>query len=400
MDHDFAQNIRAAVKTAPSMAKCEKGTWENGLIILGNPGNDIGSSPDAGPGKKKAGCPKVAMVIIPPNQPCMKLPLPVCVALWLLAEATGLPAPTEGGGTTNDPVEARGRGFEIRRSDMDQVLKSITVNDPGDRLPPDAEIHVLNQLIELQLVWQKATAEERAAGEQAADQTLASARKKLSAAEFEHRLQAAGLTTNSLRRKLAQESTGQLSLTRQLGIQVTDAQVRDYYAANPGMAEQPERARVRELLLMATRENSGGPLPPDTVAAKHRQIFELYQRLRAGEDFAGLARQFNEDPESKANAGELPPFQASKKEFGDRAFAMKTNQISDVLTNSDGYRIFQLLELIPAKKIALADLADSIKRGLIGAEKRRRAPAYLEQLRKEAGVEILDDRLKSLMSPP
>jgi len=330
----------------------------------------------------------------------MKPPLFVCLALSLIAGATPLPALAEGGGTTNNPVEARGRGFEIRRSDMDEVLKSITVNDPGDRLPPDAEIHVLNQLIELQLVWQKATPEERAAGEQAADSTLASSRKKLGAVEFEHRLQAAGLTTNTLRLKLAQETTGQISLTRQLGIQVTDAAVQQYYADNPRISEQPERARVRELLLMSTRENSGGPLPPNQVAAKHRQIFELYQRVRAGEDFASLARQFNEDPESKASAGELPPFQASKKEFGDLAFSMKTNQISEVLTNSDGYRFFQLLEIIPAKKIPFADVADTIKRGLIGSEKHRLAPAYLEQLRKEAGVEILDDRLKARTPAP
>jgi parvulin-like peptidyl-prolyl isomerase len=82
-------------------------------------------------------------------------------------------------------------------------------------------------------------------------------------------------------------------------------------------------------------------------------------------------------------------------EFGDMAFSMKPNQISDVLTNEDGYRIFQLLEIIPAKKTEFAAIADKIKNALIGDEKRRLAPAYLNQLRKEAGVEILDPSLKA-----
>jgi parvulin-like peptidyl-prolyl isomerase len=135
-------------------------------------------------------------------------------------------------------------------------------------------------------------------------------------------------------------------------------------------------------------------LPADTTEAKHKQILDLYKRVRAGEDFATLARQYNEDPMSKETGGELS-FRANQTEFGDLAFSMKPNQISDVLTNEDGYRFFQLLEIIPAQKVEFAAIADKIKNALIGEEKRRLAPAYITQLRKEADVEILDPGLKA-----
>jgi parvulin-like peptidyl-prolyl isomerase len=77
---------------------------------------------------------------------------------------------------------------------------------------------------------------------------------------------------------------------------------------------------------------------------------------------------------------------------------MKTNEVSDVLTNSDGYRFFQVLEKIPARKVPFAEMARPIKSALIGEAKRRLAPPYLKQLSKEAGVEILDARLKAMVA--
>jgi parvulin-like peptidyl-prolyl isomerase len=135
-------------------------------------------------------------------------------------------------------------------------------------------------------------------------------------------------------------------------------------------------------------------LPAATIEAKHRQIFDLYQRVRAGEDFAALARQYNEDPVSKDNDSKLW-FKKDQMEFGALAYSMKTNEISDVVTNTEGYRFFQLLEIRPAKKAEFADMVDTLKKVLIGRQKRMQAPAYIEQLRQAADVEILDAGLKA-----
>jgi parvulin-like peptidyl-prolyl isomerase len=320
--------------------------------------------------------------------------LPCAQAAPPAAEATNS-NPAE---ATGDPVMARGKGFEIRRSEMDQVLRSVTANNPEDRLPADAEIHAINQLIEIQLVLQKATAAEKAAGAKEAGLTFSNIVKLLTPEEFARRLQSAGMTADALRRQIANESTAQASLARQLGIDMTDAKVKQYYDDYPVASEQPAKVRVRELLLLTTLGYSSTLLPADVIQAKHRQIFDLYQRFRAGEDFTALAKQYNEDPESKNNGGELPPFNAEQMEFGDLAFSMKTNEVSDVLTNSDGYRFFQVLEKIPARKVPFAEMARPIKSALIGEAKRRLAPPYLKQLSKEAGVEILDARLKAMVA--
>jgi parvulin-like peptidyl-prolyl isomerase len=295
---------------------------------------------------------------------------------------------------SNNPVLARGKGFEIRRDKLDQVLATARAQHP--QLPADADIRALTHLIEIQLVFNQATDAERAVGQKQADEQFASTSRELGDAEVKRRLEITRMTADEVRAMLGQEMTAQASLARQLQIQVTDADAKKYFDEHPGAFDEPAKAHVRELLLLTTSDFSisgAPPLPPATIQAKRVLIDQLLKHIRAGEDFAALARQYNQDPISRDSGGEMT-FMKDQIEFGDLAFSMKPGQISDALTNEDGYRIFQLIECIPAKKPDFAACADRIKNSLIGAEKRRLAPNYINRLRTEAAVEIIDPQLK------
>lgn len=62
-------------------------------------------------------------------------------------------------------------------------------------------------------------------------------------------------------------------------------------------ASYREEVRVRHILLKPSEIRS----PEATEQLAQR----IYERLKSGEDFAGLARQFSEDPGSARNGGEL-----------------------------------------------------------------------------------------------
>jgi parvulin-like peptidyl-prolyl isomerase len=292
----------------------------------------------------------------------------------------------------NDSIVARGKGFEISRREMDQVLS--TARAQGE-LPEDAEVPVVEQLIEIQLVLQKATAAEKAEGQKVADKKFTEILNTLTPKSFEHRLQVTHTTAPELHRMFYEEETSQISLMRQLGIiKATDADAKKLFDSYPpGSYDHPASARIRELLLLTGAGFNTEPVSAATAQAKHQQILELYKRIQAGEDFTALAKQYNEDPVSQ-NTGGIYSINREQVEFGDLAFSMKTNQISGVLTNEDGYRIFQLLEIIPVQKVAFADIADTLKNAITGDQVRSLAPAYIRQLWKEADVEILDPKLK------
>jgi len=64
-----------------------------------------------------------------------------------------------------DPVIVKGKGFDIKQSELDQVLTGAKANAAaqGQQLPPEFSAAILNQLITIQSLLQKATPADRAA---------------------------------------------------------------------------------------------------------------------------------------------------------------------------------------------------------------------------------------------
>ncbi|HEY4951991.1 MAG TPA: peptidylprolyl isomerase [Verrucomicrobiae bacterium] len=311
-----------------------------------------------------------------------------------------------------DPVLARGKGFEIKRSDLDEVMLGIksAIVARGETVSPQQisgiEVTMLNRLIQIQLLLQKATDADKADGKKKADVQLATLLEHAGSQEIlDRQLKAVGMTADDLRVKITQEAVATAALTRELGVVVTAAEGKQYFDDHPADFEQPETAHARHILLMTMDPLTRAPLSDEQQKAKRKQIEDLLKRVKSGEDFATLARQYSEDPGSKDNGGELPPFQRGQMvpEFEAAAFSMNTNTISDVVTTAYGYHIIKLLDKTPAKRLALTDkvpandmtVADWIKERLTQQKVEKLAPEYLTGLKKAAGIEILDPGLKA-----
>jgi parvulin-like peptidyl-prolyl isomerase len=300
----------------------------------------------------------------------------------------------------NPPV-VKGKGFEIKRSDLDQVVSGAKANAAaaGQQLPPDFEVSVLNQLITIQVLLQVANAADQAAGKTEADLQYTNLLKKFPSQDaFERQLTAVGMTVTELRAKATQEAVAKAALKRLLNINISDEDAKDYYNQHPADFEQPELAHVRHILLMTIDPATRMPLSTNTVNAKRKQIDDLRKRAVAGEDFAALAKQYSEDPGSKENGGELPNFQRGQMvpEFESAAFALGTNQISEVITTQFGFHVIKMLDKTPAKKIDFATAEPEIKDGLARLKIAKLAPDYVKKLRVDEHVEILDANLKAM----
>ena len=305
-----------------------------------------------------------------------------------------------------DPVIAKGKGFEIKQSQLDQVLVGLKAAAAarGQTIPPEQlnlfEGQMLNRLIQIQLLLQKATDADQAQGKKLADLQMSTLLQRAGSQQaLDFQFKALGMSGDELRGRLMQEATAQSTLERELGVTVTDGEARKFYSDNPDKFEQPEMVHVRLIALMTTDPATGQPLPADQQALKRKQIDDLLKRVRNGEDFAKLATQYSEDPSSKDKGGELNAFPRGTPgippEFEAAAFALNTNQISDVVTTQYGYYIIQLLDKTPAKKIDYATVTDNLKKALIQEKVAKLAPAYLDNLKKAAGVEITDPDLKA-----
>lgn len=314
-----------------------------------------------------------------------------------------------------DPAVVKAKGFEIKRSELDQVVSGARANAAanGQQLPSEFPVTVLDQLITVQMLLQTANAADRAAGQQDADEQYTNLLKKFISPEaFERQLTAVGMTVAELRAKATQEATAKAALRRELNASVTDAEAKDYYDKHSQLFELPERVHVRHILLMTIDPATRLPLATNTIAAKRKQIEDLRKQVLDGADFAELAKKYSEDPGSKENGGELPvfarasadPYHAMVPEFEAAAFALNTNQVSDVVTTQYGYHLIKLLDKTPAKKFgytepipeADGDTPEKICKARVESQKLAKlAPDYIKKLRADQHVEILDANLKA-----
>lgn len=310
-----------------------------------------------------------------------------------------------------DPVVAKGKGVEIKRSQLDTEMLNVQQMAAAQRqqIPPDRlmliEREKLNDLIGFQLLLAKATDADKAKGKEQFQKALARLKKdnKLTDAAFDEKLSAQlklqGITRDEWDKQRAQQATVGAVLERELKVNITDADAKKFYDENPSKFEQPEQVRASHILIGTRDTVTGDELSAEQKAAKRKQIDDLRKRAVAGEDFAKLAKEFSEDPGSKDTGGEytfgrgrmVPEFEAA-------AFSLNTNQVSDVITTTYGFHIIKLSEKLPAKMISLAEVSDDLKEGLKSQElqKQLKETDYLAQLQKEAGVEILDEKLKQL----
>jgi parvulin-like peptidyl-prolyl isomerase len=302
-----------------------------------------------------------------------------------------------------DPAIVKGKNFEIKRSALDQLVSSAKSQAAASnqQLPPYFEISMLDQLITIQVLLQTASPADQLAGKADADEQYTNLLKKFISQEaFERQLTAVGVTVAELRSKATQEAVARVALKRELNINITDEEAKAYYTDHPTDFEQPELIHAQHILLMTIDPSTRPPTPlsTNTIAAKRKQIEDIRKQILAGADFATLARQYSEDPGSKQNGGELPEFSRGQMvpEFESAAFALQTNQVSEIVTTQYGYHIIKLIDKTPAKKIDFTTADQEIKDGLSQQKIRKLAPDLVKKLRADQQVQILDPDLKTM----
>jgi peptidyl-prolyl cis-trans isomerase C len=299
-----------------------------------------------------------------------------------------------------DKVVARGKGFEITQSQLEEAFTGIRVAAAaqGQSIPEsrraETETEALERLINVQVLLQQATDEDRmAAKEKSAKAMVELKRRQPNEDAFRRQLLVIGLTEEKFRTRLYEESLFKEIIDRKLrsAITISDEQARKFYDANPARFDQPERVRLAQIVILCQNPETRLDLPENETKAKRQLADKLWQRILNGEDFAKLAKEYSDDYTSRDSGGELPPMTSTNMtpELAKAAFVLTNNQVSEVIASPVGYHILKLKEKIPAKKAAFADVEADIKNYLAYQETQKRLPDYLRKLRETAGVEVL-----------
>jgi peptidyl-prolyl cis-trans isomerase C len=335
------------------------------------------------------------------------LPAALALALW------PWPTPARAASTNTpavnfpDPVVATGKGFEIRRSQLDDAFLSYDTSlaARGGSIPEDQRSELrsklLDHLIITRILTQKATADDRAATRKMVDDNIDEARKSAPSPEaFAAQIKASGMTLEQVRARACEEQLARRVLERETtnGITISAAAAKKFYDDNPDKFEILEQVRVSHILISTVEppdplnpRAQPRPLPPEKKKEKEKLARDLKARADKGEDFGKLVKQYSEDPGSKDKGGEYTfPRGRMVPEFEAAAFSLKTNQISDIVETQYGYHIIKGLGKFPAKHQPFAEVEAKIKNYLADQEAEKTLPAYLDKLKAEFNVALVD----------
>lgn len=158
---------------------------------------------------------------------------------------------------------------------------------------------------------------------------------------------------------------------------VTEADLHQRYEEHKTEFTVPEERRARHILIQAGSDAKQADI--DNARAK---AGEILARVRKGEDFAALAREFSQDPGSVNNGGDLGSFGRGTmdKAFEDAAFALKPGEVSEPVRSAFGFHIIKLDEIKGGQGKSFEEVRPQLERDL----KRQRAEeqyfAQAEQL--------------------
>ena len=166
---------------------------------------------------------------------------------------------------------------------------------------------------------------------------------------------------------------------------VSDDELKAYYQQNIDQFKVQNRVHVEHILFKTVGKTDA------EVAEIQKTAEGVLKKVKSGGNFEELAKQYSEDPGSKDKGGEYTfPRGRMVPEFEAAAFSLKTNQISEIVETQYGYHIIKLLEKYPAKKDQFAEVEPRIKEYLVGKEAEKSLPAYLDRIKAEAGVKLID----------
>lgn len=298
-----------------------------------------------------------------------------------------------------DKVVARGRGVEIKASELESIVLSarVTLSLQGTVLDDAGKaaltVQALDDLLLMRLLVVKAKPDEKSAGYIAAKTSFERERKAfLTESAFILQIESRGMGTNTFRDRLYEEALAKKVFEREFHseIKITPVQVQKYYEQNLAQYAQSEYCRVRQLLLLTYNADLGVELAADERQKKKELADKLLVRARKGEDFKKLIKEFTEDSGGKESDRELSFGRGQLgPELEKAAFDLKAGQTSEVVKTVAGYHILQLIEHVPARTSKLSEVSAEIYSGLLEVEAQKRTPDYLKRLKAEAVVEIL-----------
>ena len=187
------------------------------------------------------------------------------------------------------------------------------------------------------------------------------------------------------RQKIRDQILTQRVIGQEVGskINVPHSEIEKYYEEHKKEFVREEQVFLSEILI-----STEGKTPEQTTQAEKRAK-DLVARLRKGEKFSELTRQYS-DAETKDNFGQLPPYKRGqlRKQIEDIVFKEKKGYITEPIKMPNGFEILKVEDRYEAGQAPLADVENEVQEKLYMPRMQPKVREFLTKLREDAFLEI------------
>ena len=236
----------------------------------------------------------------------------------------------------------------ILLSDLNAEIELYTFTNHVDPNTPGLKNQVLDLLINEKLILSKALQDTNiiVSDDEVENELNAQIAQRVQQLGSEKRVEEAfGMSITRLKHEYRDGMRKKILIsklleTKKYSITISRREVEEFYSQfKDSLPRVPEEL---ELYLIFKIPKISGSIK-STLKAQTQKILDS---IKSGGDFTDFARRYSEDPGTKSSGGDLGFVRRGEffTEFEEAVFALKDNQLSDVVESPIGFHIIQLLE--------------------------------------------------------
>lgn len=322
-------------------------------------------------------------------------PLYPALALVCLALAGCRSAPP-----ANVAATVNGRPITYEQLDKAYLAQFGTQPEhPNDDQTMIQRLEILRSLVDAEIMLQRAEKQGLMAADADVEAKFNELKSPFTQEEFQKQLAARKMTVEDVKTQVRKDQSIQKLFNKEItgSIEISDKDISDFYNSNKSSFNLPEpQVRLGQILVTPAPDPNVRNLRNDkaqTEEQARKKIDMIMDRLRKGEDFAMLAQNYSEDPQSAQNGGDMGFIQESALEKANvelRKAVMSLNpgQVTPIIHTVEGYRILKVFTKEPAGQRTLGDptVQQIIRENLRNRKDQLLKAAYYEVARNESKV--------------
>ena len=307
-------------------------------------------------------------------------------------------------------VVARVNGVPLNSEVLQRELFAFRFQSKqnGKEIKPEEEYSIARELLKLVVARELVVQKSKTLGISITDKKIAIQLKNIedqfpghesfiTALAFQH------MNISSLKEKIQRTLLEDELIRQEIApkVKVQDQKIKEYYDRNKTKFTKPVMYRVSHILITTIKtagkpedkasQNKAARLTKMINAEAKDKINLIIKKIRGGENFSDLAKQYSEDEVSKESGGELGELHPDSTipEISAEMIKLNEGETSGIIQSEFGYHILKLEEIIPSKLIPFSETKTDIMNLLLKLETHKLFTTYVEDLGNHAKIEVL-----------